>query len=51
LLKANPENLNIETIRVIPSLDVFPIGTVVIDVDDEYWVGGIGGTDRIAIFR
>jgi hypothetical protein len=51
LLKANPENLKIETIRVIPSLDVFPLGTVVIDVDDEYWVGGIGGTDRIAIFR
>lgn len=51
LLRANPTNLEIETIRVIPVLDVFPVGTVVIDVDDEYWVGGIAGTDRIAIFR
>ena len=51
LLKANPVNLEIETIRVIPVLDFFPVGTVVISVDDEYWVGGIAGTDRIAIFR
>ena len=51
LLKANPVNLEIETIRVIPVLDVFPVGTVVISVDDEYWVGGIAGTNRIAIFR
>ena len=28
-----------------------PIEEVIIDVDDEYWVGGIAGTDRIAIFR
>ena len=51
LLKASPIDLEIETIRVIPVLDVFPVGTVIIDVGDEYWVGGIAGTDRIAIFR
>ena len=51
LLKASPIDLEIETIRVIPVLDIFPVGTVIIDMGDEYWIGGIEGMGRIAIFR
>jgi len=44
------DSLNAEEIIRYPSNDVFMLGTVTIQVDDEIWLGGIGGRDRIARF-
>jgi hypothetical protein len=48
--KVDPETLEAEEIIRYPSDDVLTIGTVAIQVDDEIWVGGIGGGDRIIRF-
>ena len=41
------ETLTAEEIFQYPSSEDFILGTVAIQVDDEIWVGGIAGSDRI----
>lgn len=48
--KIDVDSLNAEEIIRYPSNDLFILGTVAIQVDDEIWLGGIGGRDRIARF-
>ena len=44
-------NLTARQIIDYPSNRSFLLGTVAIEVEDEIWVGGIGGADRIARFE
>ena len=48
--KIDVDSLNADEIIRYPSNDLFILGTVAIQVDDEIWLGGIGGRDRIARF-
>ena len=48
--KIDVDSLNAEEIIRYPSNDLFLLGTVAIQVNDEIWLGGIGGRDRIARF-
>ena len=41
------ETLTAEEIVRYPSSTEFILGTVAIQVGDEIWMGGIGGSDRI----
>ena len=44
-------SLTAEQLIRYPSNDQFILGTVAIQVGDEIWVGGVGGSNRIARFR
>lgn len=44
-------NLTAREIINYPSNSIFKLGTVAIEVGNEIWVGGIGGSDRIARFE
>ena len=44
-------NLTARQIIDYPSNSVFMLGTVAIEVGNEIWVGGIGGSNRIARFE
>ena len=48
--RVDPETLSAELIVNYPSNEHLILGTVAIQVDDEIWVGGIAGGDRIARF-
>jgi hypothetical protein len=48
--KIDPESLTAQEIISYPSNDLFILGTVAIQVDEEIWVGGIAGSNRIARF-
>ena len=48
--RIDPVGLSAEEIVRYPSNDVFVLGTVALQVGDEIWLGGIGGSDRIARF-
>ncbi len=45
--RVDTEALTAEEIVRYPSNAEFILGTVAIQVGDEIWMGGIGGTDRI----
>lgn len=45
------EDMSTQQIVDYPSNDDFILGTVAIEVNDEIWVGGIAGADRIARFE
>ena len=47
ILRMNPVSLDTESVLLWRSLDVFPVSTVAIEVDEEIWLGGIRGTDRL----
>ena len=47
----DPDSLTAEEIVNYPSNDSVLLGTVALQVGDEIWVGGIGGSNRIARFR
>ena len=49
--RVNPDWLTTEEIVRYPSNEKFILGTVALEVDDEIWLGGIAGADRIARFR
>jgi len=49
--RVNPDRLTAEEIVRYPSNEKFILGTVALEVDDEIWLGGIAGADRIARFR
>ena len=49
--RVDPERLTAEEIVRYPSSDQFILGTVALQVGDEIWLGGVGGTDRILRFR
>jgi hypothetical protein len=44
------ESLTAREIVRYPSDDLLILGTVAIQVDDEIWMGGVAGGDRIARF-
>ena len=46
----DPDSLTAEEIVNYPSNELFLLGTVALQVGDEIWVGGIGGTNRIGRF-
>lgn len=46
----NPETMQADEIISYPSNEFLILGTVAIQVDDEIWVGGIAGSNRIARF-
>jgi len=48
--RIDPDALTAEELVRYPSNDLFILGTVGLQVDDEIWVGGIAGSDRIARF-
>ena len=48
--RVDPEGLTTQEIIRYPSNDYLILGTVAIQVGEEIWVGGIGGSDRIARF-
>ena len=48
--RIDPNALTAEELVRYPSNDLFILGTVGLQVDDEIWVGGIAGSDRIARF-
>lgn len=48
--KVDPEELTVQQIVRYPSNDRVVLGTVAIQVGEEIWLGGIGGSDRIARF-
>ncbi|MDA1371774.1 MAG: hypothetical protein O2971_13575 [Proteobacteria bacterium] len=48
--RVDPETLSAQLIVNYPSNAHLILGTVAIQVDDEIWVGGIAGGDRIARF-
>ena len=48
--RVDPEGLTTQEIIRYPSNDHLILGTVAIQVGEEIWVGGIGGSDRIARF-
>ena len=50
MAKIDVDSLNADEIIRYPSNDLFILGTVANQVDDEIWLGGIGGRDRIARF-
>ena len=47
----DPEELTAQEIVRYPSNDLVILGTVAIRVGEEIWLGGIGGSDRIARFQ
>jgi hypothetical protein len=47
ILRMNPVSLDTESVLLWRSLDVFPVSTVAIEIDEEIWLGGIRGTDRL----
>ena len=47
ILRAQSESLSITPVLTWSGRDFFPVSTVAIEVDDEVWLGGIRGTDRI----
>ncbi len=48
--QVDPQRLTAEEVVRYPSNDLLILGTVAIQVGDEIWVGGVGGSDRIARF-
>jgi hypothetical protein len=48
--KVHPETLKSQQIIRYPSNNLFILGTVAVQVGKEIWLGGVGGTDRIARF-
>ncbi len=48
--RVDPERLTAEEIVRYPSNEHFFLGTVALQVQDEIWLGGIGGADRIVRF-
>lgn len=48
--RIDPQALTAEQLIDYPSNELFPFGTVAIEVGDEIWFGGIGGGERIARF-
>ena len=49
--RVDPDQLTTEEIVRYPSNDQFILGTVALEVNDEIWLGGIAGADRIVRFR
>ena len=49
--RVDPDRLTTEEIVRYASNEKFILGTVALEVDDEIWLGGIAGADRIARFR
>ena len=49
--RVDPDRLTAEEIVRYRSNERFPLGTVALQVDDEIWLGGIAGADRIVRFR
>ena len=50
VVKVDPDRLTAEEIVRYPSNEQFFLGTVALQVDDEIWLGGIGGSTRIVRF-
>ncbi len=48
--RVDPERLTAEEIVRYPSNEQFILGTVALQVDDEIWLGGVAGADRIVRF-
>ena len=48
--KVDPQRLTAEEIVRYPSNEHFVLATVALQVGDDIWVGGVNGTDRIALF-
>ena len=49
--RVDPESLVVDPLVEYPSNETFILGTVALEVDDELWIGGIGGSDRILRFQ
>ena len=49
--RVDPDQLTTEEIVRYPSNEQFILGTVALEVNDEIWLGGIAGADRIVRFR
>ena len=48
--RVDPSRLTVEEIVRYPSNEFLILGTVAIQVEEEIWVGGVGGGDRIVRF-
>lgn len=51
VLTADPGSLNVNWLFSYATRAEFPIGTVVVDVDQELWMGGIFNTERVMRFK
>ena len=49
--RVDVNNLTARQIIDFPSSPNFILGTVAIEIGEEIWVGGIGGSNRIARFE
>ena len=50
VLMADPETLKVDWLFSYPTTPEFPVGTVVVDIDQELWMGGIINTQRVMRF-
>ena len=51
MARVDPDSLVVDQLVGYPSNETFILGTVALEVDDELWIGGIAGSDRILRFQ